>query len=165
NPPATSTGSRRRRSSACCRNSTASTARPSSWSPTTPRPPATPPTPCTWTRACWSKHPHTPPEATASPAGTPRTMAPARSKETAMKYLHLIWAALFRRKVRTFLTLASIVAAFLLFGLLDGMRTSFADLGRNADGAQRLQTASKLSFIETLPLSLLPRISAIDDVE
>ena len=82
-----------------------------------------------------------------------------------MKYLHLIWAALFRRKVRTFLTLASIVAAFLLFGLLDGIRTSFADLGRNADGAQRLQTASKLSFIETLPLSLLPRISAIDNVE
>ena len=33
-----------------------------------------------------------------------------------MKYFHLIWAALFRRKTRTFLTLASILAAFLLFG-------------------------------------------------
>lgn len=82
-----------------------------------------------------------------------------------MKYFHLVWAALFRRKTRTFLTLASIVAAFLLFGLLDGIRTSFAELGRNADGAQRLQTASKLSFIETLPLALLPRISAIDNIE
>ena len=33
-----------------------------------------------------------------------------------MKYMHLVWAALFRRKARTFLTLASIMAAFLLFG-------------------------------------------------
>ncbi|MEN1928983.1 ABC transporter permease [Luteimonas sp. MJ250] len=82
-----------------------------------------------------------------------------------MKYFHLVWAALFRRKTRTFLTLASIVAAFLLFGLLDGIRTSFAQLGQNADGAQRLQTASKLSFIETLPLSLQSRIVAIDNIE
>ena len=82
-----------------------------------------------------------------------------------MKYFHLVWAALFRRKTRTFLTLASIVAAFLLFGLLDGIRTSFAQLGQNADGAQRLQTASKLSFIETLPLSLQPRITGIDNIE
>ncbi|MBJ6978922.1 ABC transporter permease [Luteimonas sp. MC1895] len=82
-----------------------------------------------------------------------------------MKYFHLVWAALFRRKTRTFLTLASIVAAFLLFGLLDGIRTSFAQLGQNADGAQRLQTASKLSFIETLPISLQSRIATIDNIE
>ncbi len=82
-----------------------------------------------------------------------------------MKYFHLVWAALFRRKARTFLTLASIVAAFLLFGLLDGIRTSFAELGRSADGAQRLQTASRLSFIETLPLSLRQRIANIDNIE
>ena len=82
-----------------------------------------------------------------------------------MKYFHLVWAALFRRKTRTFLTLASIVAAFLLFGLLDGIRTSFAQLGQNADGAQRLQTASKLSFIETLPISLQSRIANIDNIE
>ncbi|NZA26971.1 ABC transporter permease [Luteimonas sp. SJ-92] len=82
-----------------------------------------------------------------------------------MKYLHLVWAALFRRKTRTFLTLASIVAAFLLFGMLDGIRTSFAQLGQNADGAQRLQTSSRLSFIETLPLSLGARIARVDNIE
>ncbi len=82
-----------------------------------------------------------------------------------MKYFHLIWAALFRRKTRTFLTLASILAAFLLFGLLDGIRTSFAQLGQNSNGAQRLQTASRLSFIETLPLSLEPRIKQIDNIQ
>ncbi len=82
-----------------------------------------------------------------------------------MKYFHLIWAALFRRKTRTFLTLASILAAFLLFGLLDGIRTSFAALGQNADGAQRLQTSSRLSIVETLPLSLESRIRRIDNIE
>ena len=82
-----------------------------------------------------------------------------------MKYFHLIWAALFRRKTRTFLTLASILAAFLLFGMLDGIRTSFAQLGRNSDGAQRLQTTSRLSMIETLPLSLEGRIKQLDNVE
>ena len=82
-----------------------------------------------------------------------------------MKYFHLIWAALFRRKTRTFLTLASILAAFLLFGMLDGIRTTFDQLGKNADGAQRLQTASRLSFIETLPLSLESRIQRIDNIE
>ncbi|TWT19050.1 FtsX-like permease family protein [Luteimonas marina] len=82
-----------------------------------------------------------------------------------MKYFHLIWAALFRRKTRTFLTLASILAAFLLFGLLDGIRTSFAQLGQNADGAQRLQTTSRLSIVETLPISLEPPLRRIDNVQ
>ena len=82
-----------------------------------------------------------------------------------MKYFHLIWAALFRRKTRTFLTLASILAAFLLFGLLDGIRTTFDQLGRNADGAQRLQTSSRLSFMDSLPLSLQSRIEKVDNIE
>ncbi|WP_140909877.1 ABC transporter permease [Cognatiluteimonas lumbrici] len=81
-----------------------------------------------------------------------------------MKYMHLIWAALFRRKTRTFLTLVSILAAFLLFGLLDGVRSSFAQAGQTANGAQRLQTQSRLSFIQTLPISLLPRIERVDGV-
>ena len=82
-----------------------------------------------------------------------------------MKYFHLIWAALFRRKTRTLLTLASILAAFLLFGLLDGIRTSFAELGKSSDGAQRLQTSSRLSIVETLPISLEPRIRRIDNIQ
>lgn len=82
-----------------------------------------------------------------------------------MKYLHLIWAALFRRKSRTILTLVSIVAAFLLFGLLDAVRISFEQAGQSATGAERLQTGSRLSFIQTLPLSLESRIAAVDGVE
>lgn len=81
-----------------------------------------------------------------------------------MKYLHLIWAALFRRKARTILTLVSIIAAFLLFGLLDAVRVSFAEAGQSANGAERLQTGAKLSFIQPLPQSLQARIAAIDGV-
>ncbi|MFL6696669.1 MAG: ABC transporter permease [Vitreoscilla sp.] len=82
-----------------------------------------------------------------------------------MKYLHLIWASLFRRKTRTILTLVSIVAAFLLFGLLDAVRTSFAEAGQSANGAQRLQTSSRLSFIQTLPQSLGARIAQVPGVK
>lgn len=82
-----------------------------------------------------------------------------------MKYLHLVWAALFRRKTRTFLTLFSIIAAFLLFGLLDAVRTSFAQAGQSANGAARLQTGSKLSFIQTLPQSLQAQMQRLDGVK
>jgi putative ABC transport system permease protein len=81
-----------------------------------------------------------------------------------MKYLHLIWAELFRRKTRTVLTLVSILAAFLLFGLLDGVRESFNQAGQSANGAQRLQTGSRLSFIQTLPQSLQAQIERVDGV-
>ncbi|MDM4764482.1 FtsX-like permease family protein [Pelomonas sp. SE-A7] len=82
-----------------------------------------------------------------------------------MKYLHLIWAALFRRKGRTFLTLISIITAFLLFGLLDAVRTSFDEAGQSANGASRLQTGSKLSFIQLLPMALTQKIGAVDGVK
>jgi len=81
-----------------------------------------------------------------------------------VKYLHLIWAALFRRKTRTLLTLVSIIAAFLLFGLLDAVRTSFMQAGQSADGAARLQTSSRLSFIQTLPQSLEGQIQRVDGI-
>jgi len=38
-----------------------------------------------------------------------------------VKYLMLIWAGLWRKKTRTILTMLSIVVAFLLFGLLQGL--------------------------------------------
>src|SRR5882672_6697322 len=82
-----------------------------------------------------------------------------------MKYMHLIWASLFRRKTRTVLTLVSIVAAFLLFGLLDAVRTSFNQAGQSANGAQRLQTGAKLSFIQTLPQSLQAQIAQVHGVK
>ncbi len=82
-----------------------------------------------------------------------------------MKYLHLIWAALFRRKTRTILTLVSIITAFLLFGMLDAVRTSFNQAGQSANGAQRLQTGAKLSFIQPLPQALGAQIAQVPGVK
>ncbi|HPW04540.1 MAG TPA: hypothetical protein PK173_10020, partial [Dokdonella sp.] len=80
-----------------------------------------------------------------------------------MKYLHLIWAALFRRKTRTILTLLSIIMAFLLFGMLDAVRISFAEAGQSANGAERLQTGARLSFIQTLPKIFNIRLIDVKD--
>jgi putative ABC transport system permease protein len=82
-----------------------------------------------------------------------------------MKYLHLIWAALFRRKTRTVFTLLSVMAAFLLFGLLDSVRSAFAAAGESVAGIDRLITVSKVSFTMELPQRLLPRIEAVPGVE
>ncbi|HMM66403.1 MAG TPA: ABC transporter permease [Dokdonella sp.] len=81
-----------------------------------------------------------------------------------MKYFHLIWAALFRRKTRTMLTLLSVLAAFLLFGLLDGVRVAF-NAGSDAAGVDRMVVSSKYSIIQGLPQSLIPRIEATPGVK
>jgi putative ABC transport system permease protein len=81
-----------------------------------------------------------------------------------MKYLHLIWAALFRRKTRTFLTLVSIIAAFLLFGMLDAVRTAFDSGSQSIAGVDRLITSSRYSIIQPLTKSLDARIAAIPGV-
>jgi putative ABC transport system permease protein len=81
-----------------------------------------------------------------------------------MKYFHLIWAALFRRRTRTVFTLLSVLAAFLLFGLLDSVRSAFASAGSSVAGINRLVTVSKVSFTMELPKSLLLRIAAVPGV-
>jgi len=81
-----------------------------------------------------------------------------------VKYLGLVWSALFRRKTRTLFTLLSVLAAFLLFGLLDSVRDAFANAGQSAAGASRLITISKVSFTLELPLSLYMRIQAVPGV-
>ena len=81
-----------------------------------------------------------------------------------MKYLHLVWSALFRRKTRTLFTLLSVLAAFLLFGLLNSVRQAFANAGQSVAGASRLITISKVSFMVSLPKSLDMRLQAVPGV-
>lgn len=81
-----------------------------------------------------------------------------------MKYLHLVWSALFRRKTRTLFTLLSVLAAFLLFGLLNSVRQAFANAGQSVAGATRLITISKVSFMVSLPKSLDMRVQAVPGV-
>ena len=81
-----------------------------------------------------------------------------------MKYFHLIWAALFRSKTRSLLTLLSVTAAFLLFGMLDSVRVAFNSGGEVA-GANRMITSSRLSITQMLPYSLTEQIRATPGVK
>jgi putative ABC transport system permease protein len=81
-----------------------------------------------------------------------------------MKYLHLVWAGLFRKKVRTVLTLLSVIVAFLLFGLLQAVNEAF-QAGADQARADRLITNSRYSIIEMLPISYLPQIESVPGVK
>ncbi|MFO1508720.1 MAG: FtsX-like permease family protein [Steroidobacteraceae bacterium] len=80
-----------------------------------------------------------------------------------MKYLHLVWAALMRRKTRTVLTILSVLVAFLLFGLLDGVRAAF-NAGETLAGVDRMVVSSRFSIIQPLPESLVARVQAVPGV-
>ena len=81
-----------------------------------------------------------------------------------MKYLHLIWASLFRKKTRTILTLFSIMVAFLLFGLLHGLIIAF-NRGVELSGEDRLVTQGKYSLTEVLPISYFAQIRDLPGVD
>ena len=75
-----------------------------------------------------------------------------------------VFANLFRRKVRTFLTLLSVTCAFLLFGLLQAVNGLLrADV--SFVGATRLITQTKVSFTQPLPIRLMPQIEAVPGVQ
>lgn len=85
------------------------------------------------------------------------------TKAATMKYLHLLWAGLFRKKARSILTLLSVFVAFLLFGLLQSVKVAF-DSGAEAADAKRLFTIARYSIIEPLPLAHLQQIEQVDGV-
>ena len=80
-----------------------------------------------------------------------------------VKYLPLLAASLRRKRLRTFFTIASIVVAFLLFGLAESLRYSLQS-GVDVAGADRLLTMHKVSFTQLLPQSYENRIRAVDGV-
>ena len=81
-----------------------------------------------------------------------------------MKYLYLVWSNLMRKKVRTLLTLMSILVAFLLFGYLGAIRQGFSQ-GIDVAGLDRLIVRHKVSIIQLLPEAYESRIEQIDGVE
>ncbi len=80
-----------------------------------------------------------------------------------MKFLVLVFSNLKRRKLRTALTLASILVAFLLFGYLAAIRQAL-DFGVSVAGADRLVVRHKVSIIQLLPASYEQRMERIDGV-
>ena len=80
-----------------------------------------------------------------------------------MKFFHLIWRNLMRKKLRTLLTLLSIVVAFVLFGLLSSIRQALTG-GVSIAGANRLIVRHKVSIIQFLPYSYKARMERIPGV-
>ena len=80
-----------------------------------------------------------------------------------MKYFYLVWKSLWRKKIRTILTILSVAVAFLLFGLLSGLNQVFSGVSDIAN-AQRLVTLDKISIINSLPAAYLQRIESVSGV-
>jgi putative ABC transport system permease protein len=80
-----------------------------------------------------------------------------------MKYFHLIWAGLWRKKARTILTMLSIVVAFLLFGLLQGINQGFNSVVANLN-VDRLYTSAKTNMVDGLPIAYWNRIKTVPGV-
>jgi putative ABC transport system permease protein len=81
-----------------------------------------------------------------------------------MKFLPLLAANLFRRKIRTTLTVGSFTVALFLFGLLVTIRGAF-NQGVEAAGVDRLIVMSKVSLVQPLPLAYRDRLARVPGVK
>jgi len=81
-----------------------------------------------------------------------------------MYYLQFLLSNLGRKKMRTTLTLLSIVIAFLLFGLLRSLAAAF-DQGAEIAGEDRLVSINKISLIQPLPEAYLSKVQALAGVD
>jgi putative ABC transport system permease protein len=81
-----------------------------------------------------------------------------------MKYFPLILANLFRKKLRTTLTIGSFAVAMLLFGLLAVIHGAF-NQGIDVAGVDRLMVINKVSIIQPLPISYRDQILRIPGVK
>jgi putative ABC transport system permease protein len=79
------------------------------------------------------------------------------------RWLPLVWANLTRRKLRFALTFISILLAFLMFGLLDALRTSL-DGAVNLAGADRLLLQNKINLTVPNPISYYEKVRATPGV-
>lgn len=81
-----------------------------------------------------------------------------------MKYFFLISSGLKRKKIRTGLTILSIMVAFILFGYLTAIRQAF-DAGVEVAGVDRLIVRHKVSLIQLLPQNYESKIERVDGVD
>jgi putative ABC transport system permease protein len=80
-----------------------------------------------------------------------------------MKFLPLVWGNLKRRKLRTALTLLSILVAFVLFGFLCAIKQALVG-GVELAGADRLIVRHKVSIIQMLPEAYKARMLRVPGV-
>jgi putative ABC transport system permease protein len=80
-----------------------------------------------------------------------------------MKYLPLLWAGLWRRPVRTLLTMLSVLTAFFLFGVLQGVNAGINSVF-DLMSVARLRVQSRANFQEPIPVAHVARIKGIAGV-
>ena len=80
-----------------------------------------------------------------------------------MKYFGFIWKNVWRKKIRTSLTMLSVFVAFLLFALLSAIGYAFKS-GEDAADAERLIVIDKITLINPLPFAYKNRIAATEGV-
>jgi putative ABC transport system permease protein len=80
-----------------------------------------------------------------------------------MKYFHLVGCNLKRRKLRTLLTLLSILVAFLLYGFLCIFKQAMTG-AINLAHADRLIAANKVAMVMPLPVNYLDQIERLPGV-
>jgi putative ABC transport system permease protein len=81
-----------------------------------------------------------------------------------MKYLHLVFANLRRRRGRNILTMLSVALALFLFASLRTVVTTIAATGQFG-GANRLVTTNATGIVFPMPLSYANRLAAIPGVQ
>jgi putative ABC transport system permease protein len=81
-----------------------------------------------------------------------------------MKYFRLLRVSLFRKKIRTFLTIGSFAIAMFLFGTLAIIRLAF-NQGVEIAGTDRLIVMNRVTFIEPLPLAYRNRMVTIQGIK
>jgi putative ABC transport system permease protein len=81
-----------------------------------------------------------------------------------MKFANIIFANLFRKKVRLFLTIGSFAVALFLFVFLAVVRDAF-NRGADVAGADRLLVINRTSIINLIPLSYRDKILRIPGVK
>jgi putative ABC transport system permease protein len=80
-----------------------------------------------------------------------------------MKFFPLVWSSLWRKKARTIFTLLSIMVAFLLFGLLQGVNAWLNAFGTGSN-ANRLYVVSRVSQVQPLPSAYLHQIETVPGI-
>jgi putative ABC transport system permease protein len=78
-----------------------------------------------------------------------------------MKYLPLVWAAIMRKPVQAILTLLSVTAAYILFGLTIGLNATF---DRDLELARSDRIFTNVRFDGQLPIALARQIEKIPGV-
>ena len=81
-----------------------------------------------------------------------------------MKFFGLVWKNAWRKKIRTSLTILSVLVAFLMYILLSAIGSAMTGGGGGIESARRLVVIDKVSLINLLPVSYYNKLDATPGV-